>query len=77
MPHSKIGPVTKWAATGRSEGSATRPGPPPSDADWALGETNLVIQTTEPCTIRAVGSGIYGNFPVRVPNHRGSEKPSR
>ena len=37
----------------------------------------LVIQTTEPCTIRTVGSGIHGNFSVRVPNYRGSEKPSR
>ena len=61
MLGSKIDSVTKWAAA----------------LDPVLGEPDLVNQTTEPCTIRAVGSGIHGNFPVRVLNRRGSEKPSR
>ena len=67
MRDSEVELLAGWTDAGAPEEHGNPPEPPPFNADWAVGEPNLVIRMTKAFTIRADGSDIYRNFPARIP----------
>ncbi len=67
MLDAEVELLAKWIEAGAPEGHGTPPELPTFNAEWALGEPDLVIRMTEPFTIPADGPDIYRNFPARIP----------
>jgi tetratricopeptide (TPR) repeat protein len=68
LSDAQIRMIQQWVAGGLREGSpADAPAAPRFTEGWQLGQPDLIVQASQPFTLRADGPDVFWNFVLRVP----------
>ncbi len=72
LTDADIGTLRRWAAAGAPAGRLRGAGPFEPEAEWPLGEPDLVVSMAEPYTVAPGGGVEYRNFvlPIDIPAPR-------
>ena len=67
LAEAEIALLSRWAATGATEGDpADLPAPPRAAGDWQIGTPDLVVAMPAPFPLPAGGADVYRNFVLPV-----------